>query len=193
MRLYCFALVLCLIYQFPAIAAEAVKEEEIPKHRQIGKPGISPSDIEDYIKITRFYKRSKTVNLVKKFKSRSNVFKEVNGNLLKVLNLQKINLSGMNLENVDLTMANMDNANLSGANLRDSLLQHASLQAAKLMGADLRGANLSKANLEQANLTGAMLTNANLFKANIKDVVGLTDEEYEKLRIQTLIYRSKKR
>lgn len=88
----------------------------------------------------------------------------ISGSNLSLINLRGAELNGSVLKDVDLARANLSMADLSGANLSG-----ADLSGANLVWADLHNANLAGADLTGANLTGADLTGANLTGTTMPD------------------------
>ncbi|NEP09535.1 MAG: pentapeptide repeat-containing protein [Symploca sp. SIO2C1] len=83
---------------------------------------------------------------------------------LSLVNFRGAELNGSVLKRVNLARANLSMADLSGANLTG-----ADLSGANLVWADLHNANLAGADLTGANLTGADLTGANLNGTTMPD------------------------
>lgn len=84
-------------------------------------------------------------------------------------NLTCIDLEGAILRRINLSGANLFKARLINTNLREANLSNARLSGADLSGADLRKANLRRANLHKANFSKATLRNANLSEADFRE------------------------
>ena len=85
-------------------------------------------------------------------------------------------------ENANLNQANLTSAYASGAIFRDAFLIKANLHKAFLIKADFTNAFLMEANLTGAYLTGANFENANLYKADLRGAIGLTVDQFSKVK-----------
>jgi len=107
--------------------------------------------------------------------------------------LMSANLEGAILRKVDLTEANLTGARLQRADLRGADMSRAICAEADLRGADLTRAKLSvvdfrMANLGRANFTGAMMRGALLRGADLRDAIleGATGLEQQVSASQTI-------
>ena len=120
--------------------------------------------------------RLDTIDLLKKGKERWNQWRkespevipdlvqaDLEGAILKELDLRRARLNGANLARADLFGSDLSGASLNGANLRQ--IRGAQIN---LSGADLRGTDLSNSFLVKANLNGASLNGATLREARFK-------------------------
>ncbi len=140
---------------------------------------------------------------------------DLEGEVLKNINLRRANLKetnfiGADLENADffkaelvkadLTETTLTNANLWAANLTDATLTGTNLREGKLMSADLSGANLvgakllkgilTEANLSGANLSSAKVQSADLYKANLSGAT-LRWTDFTNAHIRAIKYDNK--
>ena len=83
--------------------------------------------------------------------------------------LRGIQIPKINLRKVNLRQANLSWANLQGADLEGADLEGADLRYSNLINTNLQKANLSKSNLFGTNLVGANTWKTNFTKANICD------------------------
>ena len=133
------------------------------------------------------------INLVECFLAKTNLnYVVLEGSNLNSANLSYSQLIECNLQNARLNQANLQFANLnqaklfnayaSGANFRDSFLIKVNLEKAFLIKADFTNAHMMEANLKGAYLTGANFDNANLYKADFTNAIGLTIDQFEKVK-----------
>ena len=133
------------------------------------------------------------LNLVDCFLARTNLnYAILEGSNLNNANLSFAKLIECNLKNARLNQTNLEFANLnqaklfsayaSGANFKDSFLIKASFEKAFLIKADFCNAHMMEANLNGAYLTGATFDNANLYKADLRNVIGLTIDQFANVK-----------
>jgi BTB/POZ domain-containing protein KCTD9 len=97
-------------------------------------------------------------------------------------NLQNARLNQTNLEYANLNQAKLYSAYASGANFKDAFLIKANFEKAFLIKANFSNAHMMETNLNGAYLNGANFDNANLYKADLRNTIGLTIEQFEKVK-----------
>ncbi len=97
-------------------------------------------------------------------------------------NLKNARLNQTNLEFANLNQAKLYSAYASGANFKDAFLIKANFEKAFLIKADFSNAHMMETNLNGSYLNGAIFDNANLYKADLRNTIGLTVDQFEKVK-----------
>jgi len=106
----------------------------------------------------------------------------VSNSFLIQTNLEGTRLNRTNFENSNLNQVNLKGAYASGANFRDAYLIKANLFKAYLIKTDFNNAFLMESDLRGANVTGANFDLANLYKTDFRGAVGLTIQQFQKVK-----------
>lgn len=113
------------------------------------------------------------------------VIYKTRGDLVKLIEKNKMNLAGADLSCMDLHKIDLTGANLVGANLNRTNLVGVDAYKAKFIGATLYKAKLNRADLFKADFTGANLTEAKLIRANLANTKFIGADLTETIFIRT--------